>query len=126
MFVPPSIYFKDVERKLVDISVPNGIKSIDDRIDELVQFLEDDTKKVFLLHAFGGFGKSHFLKIFPRRLIDSGINREIWFIKNGIGDYDGKCTVRVPIPIKVHGKLRRTTSRREGLRRCRILSQARR
>jgi len=84
LFVPPSIYFKDVERKLADINVPGGIKSIEDRIDEVIVFIKDDKKKVFVLHAFGGFGKSYFLKQFPQKAICSGLDREIWFIRDGI------------------------------------------
>ena len=84
LFVPSSIYFKEVERKLVDVNVPGGIKSIEDRINEVVTFLSDDKKKIFVLHAFGGFGKSHFLRQFPIKAADSEIDREIWFIRDGI------------------------------------------
>jgi len=84
LFIPASIYFKEVERKLADINVPGGIKSIEDRVNEVVTFLNDAKRKIFVLHAFGGFGKSHFLKQFPRKAIDSGIDREIWFIKDGV------------------------------------------
>ena len=37
-----------------------------------------------MLHAFGGFGKSHFLRQFPKKAVDSEIGREIWFIRDGI------------------------------------------
>lgn len=84
LFVPVSIYFKEVERKLIDIDVPGGIKSVEDRIKEVIAFLKDDKKKIFVLHAFGGFGKSHFLKQFPKKAIESGVDREIWFIRDGV------------------------------------------
>lgn len=84
LFVPANIYFKDVERKLFDINVPEGIKSIEDRIGEVVAFIKDDKKKIFVLHAFGGFGKSYFLKRFPQQAISSGLDREIWFIRDGV------------------------------------------
>jgi hypothetical protein len=84
LFVPASIYFKEVERKLADINVTGGIRSIEDRTKEVIAFLNDDKKKIFILHAFGGFGKSHFLRQFPRKVVDFGIDREIWFIRDGI------------------------------------------
>lgn len=84
LFVPASIYFKEVEKKLVDIDVPGGIKSVEDRINEVIAFLNDDKKRIFVLHAFGGFGKSHFLRQFPKKAADSEIGREIWFIRDGI------------------------------------------
>lgn len=84
LFVPANIYFKDVEQKLLDINVPGGIKSIEDRIGEVIAFIKDDKKKIFVLHAFGGFGKSYFLKRFPQQAISSGLDREIWFIRDGI------------------------------------------
>lgn len=84
LFVPASIYFKEVERKLAEVDVPGGIKSVEDRINEVIAFLNDNRKRIFVLHAFGGFGKSHFLRQFPRKTIDSGVDREIWFIRDGI------------------------------------------
>lgn len=84
LFVPASIYFKDVERKLADIDVPGGIKTVGDRFNEVISFLNDAKKKIFVLHAFGGFGKSYFLKQFPKKAVDSGIDKEIWFIRDGI------------------------------------------
>lgn len=84
LFVPPSIYFKDLERKFRDINVPGGIKSIEDRIDEVIAFIKDDTKKIFALHAFGGFGKSYFLRQFPQKAMRLDLDREIWFIRDGI------------------------------------------
>ena len=84
LFVPASIYFKEVERKLTDIDVPGGIKSVEDRINEVIAFLNYDKKKIFILHAFGGFGKSYFLKQFPQKAMRLGLDREIWFIRDGI------------------------------------------
>ncbi len=84
LFVPPSIYFKDPERKSHDINVPGGIKSIEDRINEVISFIKDDTKKIFALHAFGGFGKTYFLKQFPQKAMHLGLDREIWLIRDGI------------------------------------------
>jgi len=84
LFVPASIYFKEVEKKLADIDVPGGIKSVEDRINEVIAFLNDDKKRIFVLHAFGGFGKSHFLRQFPKKATESGVDREIWFIRDGI------------------------------------------
>lgn len=84
LFVPTSVYFKEVERKLVDVNVPGGIKSVEDRINEVIPFFNDGTKSIFVLHAFGGFGKSHFLRQFPKKAAESGIGREVWFIRDGI------------------------------------------
>lgn len=84
LFVPGPTYFKEVERKLKDIIVPEGIKTIEDRIKEVITFLGDPSRKIFILHAVGGFGKSHFLREFPRRAVDGGIDREAWFIRYGV------------------------------------------
>lgn len=84
LFVPASIYFREVERRLIDVEIPGGIKSIDNRINEVITFLKDDKKKIFVLHAFGGVGKSHFLKQFPRKAVDAEISREVWFIRDSI------------------------------------------
>lgn len=83
LFLPPSIYFTEVKERLVDINVSGGIKSVEDRFDELKSFINNDTKKIFILHAFGGFGKSYFLKQFPQKVISPELDREIWFIRYG-------------------------------------------
>lgn len=87
-FVPTSTYFEEVETKLINTEA-NSVKkinTIEDRIDEIISFLKNDNLKVFVIHAPGGFGKSHFLREFPDRVRSLGINREIWFIRDGIRD----------------------------------------
>ncbi|MFH1698656.1 MAG: hypothetical protein ABH882_06340 [Candidatus Omnitrophota bacterium] len=86
LFVPASIYFKEMEQNFTDVDVPGGIKSIEDRINEVITFLNDNKKKTFVLHAFGGFGKTYFLWRFPQKAIEVGLDREIWFIRDGIRD----------------------------------------
>ncbi len=88
LFVPPSIYFKEVERGLSDIhgSILNQINAIKDRIDEIISFLKEDTRRVFVVHAPGGYGKSHLLREFPLQLSNAGNKREVWFIRDGIRD----------------------------------------
>ncbi len=87
LFVPPSIYFKD-DKGLVslDESFEKEIKSIENRIDEVIQFFKNERFKIFVIHAPGGFGKSHFLRRFPLKAMKEGVEREIWFIRDGIRD----------------------------------------
>ena len=58
LFVPVSIYFKEVERKLVDVNVPGGINSIEDRINEVIVFLNDDKKKILCFMLLEGLAKA--------------------------------------------------------------------
>ena len=87
LFVPASIYFKD-DKNLVslDESFEKEIKSIENRIDEVVQFFKNERLKIFVIHAPGGFGKSHLLRKFPLKAMKEGVDREIWFIRDGIRD----------------------------------------
>ena len=87
LFVPASIYFKD-DKNLVslDESFEREIKSIECKIDELIQFFRNERLKIFVIHAPGGFGKSHLLRKFPLKAMKEGIEREIWFIRDGIRD----------------------------------------
>ena len=88
LFVPASIYFEEerTKRRLNDFEVPEGIKSIEDRINEVIEFLHNPDRKIFVLDAFGGFGKTHFLWRFSQKVIKTGLDREIWFIRDGIRD----------------------------------------
>lgn len=88
LFVPPSVYFKEVEKGLSDIdgNILNQINAIKDRLDEIISFLKDEMKRVFVIHAPGGYGKSHLLREFPIQSSNAGINREVWFIRDGIRD----------------------------------------
>lgn len=87
LFVPASIYFKD-DKDLIDLdeSFEKEIKSIECKIDELIQFLQNERLKIFVIHAPGGFGKSHLLRKFPLKAMKEGVDREIWFIRDGIRD----------------------------------------
>ncbi|RLI02924.1 hypothetical protein DRO38_03365, partial [Candidatus Bathyarchaeota archaeon] len=85
LFVPPIIYFDErVKKYLNEIDVPGGIKSIEDRINEVISFINNPDKQIFILHALGGFGKTHFLWRFPKKVIEVGLDREIWFIRDGV------------------------------------------
>ncbi len=87
LFVPPSIYFKD-DKNLVNLdeAFEKEIKSIECKIDELIQFFRNERLKIFAIHAPGGFGKSHILRKFPLKAMNEGVDREIWFIRDGIRD----------------------------------------
>ncbi len=87
LFVPPSIYFKDDKNLIsLDESFEKEIKSIENRIDEVIQFFKNEKLKILVVHAPGGFGKSHLLRKFPIKAMNEGVNREIWFIRDGIRD----------------------------------------
>ncbi|MBW2045620.1 MAG: hypothetical protein JRI96_12175 [Deltaproteobacteria bacterium] len=85
LFVPPSIYFRDSRDKLIDKRIFE-IKTIQDRLSEFEAFLRDDIKVIFVIHAFGGHGKSHFLREIPSVVHSIEIDREVWFIKDGVRD----------------------------------------
>lgn len=85
LFIPPSVYFEEVEKGLVD-DIFVEINTITSRIKELLSFLEDENKKVFMIHAPGGYGKSRFLSELPKSIRNSAIDREVWFIRDGVRD----------------------------------------
>lgn len=84
LFVPPAIYFNDVEKSLFEGSVVDKILTIKERFDELRTFLQDENKKIFAIYAPGGYGKSHFLREIPRFIKSLKIDREVWFIRDGV------------------------------------------
>lgn len=86
LFVPSSIYFCEVEKTLQDVKMAICIKSIDDRLNEVTSFVNDNSKRIFVLHAFGGFGKTHFLKMLAGKIAELRIDREVWFIRDGVRD----------------------------------------
>lgn len=85
LFIPSSVYFEEVEKGLVDDALVE-IDTITSRTKELLAFLGNENKKVFIIHAPGGYGKSRFLSELPKSIRDSGIDREVWFIRDGVGD----------------------------------------
>lgn len=84
LFVPSTIYFKDVEKNLFEESIVEEVTTIKERFTELGAFLQDENKKIFVIHAPGGYGKSHFLREIPRFIKSLKIDREVWFIRDGV------------------------------------------
>jgi hypothetical protein len=86
LFVPSSVYFEEAGNDLLEItaSLTNQIKSIKDRISEFVAFLTDQSKKIFVIHAPGGYGKSHFLRELAQVTNATKTDREVWFIRRGV------------------------------------------
>lgn len=88
LFVPASFYFESNAKNAVGLEENiKGIKSIDDRLVELAEFLRRDEKKLFILHAPGGYGKSHFLRELPTQAASCEPDREIWFIRDGVRNF---------------------------------------
>jgi len=85
LFVPPSIYFRDIETKLFGETI-FGIQTIQSKLTEFENFLRDFSKKIFIIDAFGGHGKSHFIREIPRVIHSVEADREVWFVKDGIRD----------------------------------------
>ncbi|MCB4791682.1 MAG: hypothetical protein LHV68_07315 [Elusimicrobia bacterium] len=104
LFVPPTIYFEKVETRLANITVPQGIKSVEDRINEVIAFLNDNSNKIFVLSAFGGFGKSHFLSLFPKKVANSKIDREVWFIRDGVRNVQDAMQDEIGVRDSAHKK----------------------
>ncbi len=88
LFVPAPIYFKDAAVGLIDLEdvTVGEIKTIKDRFNELISFLKEEKRRIFVIHAPGGYGKSHFLRELPLEVKEAGIDREVWFIRDGIRD----------------------------------------
>lgn len=88
LFVPASIYFEEVEKNLIDLDGGplQDIKTIKGKFDELISFLKNEKMKIFVIHAPGGYGKSHFLRELPIKTKNASVDREIWFIRDGIRD----------------------------------------
>ena len=85
LFIPSSVYFEEVEKGLVDDAFVE-INTITSIINEFLSFLDDENRKIFIIHAPGGYGKSHFLRELPKSVCDSEIDREVWFIRDGVRD----------------------------------------
>jgi len=84
LFVPHWLYFKDVEKNLFEESIVEEVTTIKERFTELGIFLQDENKRIFVIHAPGGYGKSHFLREIPRFIKSLKIDREVWFIREGV------------------------------------------
>lgn len=89
-FVPQVNYFETIEPDVFSMrfSISEHVDAIREVKVKFKDFLEND-RKVFLLHAIGGYGKSHILKELPDILMDlndEGFDREVWFIKDIYSD----------------------------------------
>ncbi len=85
LFIPSSVYFEEVEKGLVGDAFVE-INTITSKINEFLSFLDNESKRVFIIHAPGGYGKSHFLRELPKSVSKSEIDREVWFIRYAVRD----------------------------------------
>lgn len=81
-FIPPDIYF--FKEKLVNVNTINRNKEYK----EIYKTFEEKKNNLSIIHAPGGFGKSHFLKDFVNYYYSKGAKRQVLFCKPDIGDFD--------------------------------------
>ena len=87
MLTPSNIYFGGLEKQLS--SIPAGeISSFNKYITQIKQFLLDQNERVLLIHAPGGFGKSHLLKELASISYECDPTRQLWMIKSGYHNFE--------------------------------------
>jgi len=87
LFIPSTVYYEEVEKSLIENVLPiEEIGTINSKLNEFELFLKDNRRKIFLIHAPGGYGKSHFLREISKLIFNKNIDREVWFIRDGIRD----------------------------------------
>lgn len=87
MLTPSNIYFGGLEKQLS--SIPAGeISSFNKYITQIKQFLLDRNERVLLIHAPGGFGKSHLLKELASISYECDHTRQLWMIKSGYHNFE--------------------------------------
>lgn len=85
VFVPSNIYFDNpiIEPHLTDIK-GSEIESFINYYDEFKKFVLSDKERIFIIHAPGGYGKSHFLKELAELSHQTDSNRQPWLVRLGL------------------------------------------
>ncbi len=87
LLVPASIYFNDLEKQLIDIPA-HEITAFKSYIEEFQKFIASDTVQLFVIHAPGGFGKSHFLREISTLSYECDPTRQPWILKTGYRSFE--------------------------------------
>ena len=83
-FVPANTYFgSNIEPHLTDFS-GTVIGSFAQYYKEFEKFALSDKEKIFIVHASGGYGKTHFIKELAELVHRIDSNRQPWFAKLGM------------------------------------------
>jgi hypothetical protein len=81
MFVPPQ---KFAEAQLEHIL--SNFLGREDSLESFEKFLQDSSSKIFIVHAGGGYGKTHFIIEAGKRVIQLKPDMQAWFCRPGIRD----------------------------------------
>jgi len=79
-FVPPSTYFDEIESKLLKAKLIGR----DDDLSSVQTAISGSDNRVIVIHAPGGFGKSHFLKELCQRINDHDKERFVLVVKRAL------------------------------------------
>ncbi len=80
-FVPSPLYFQEVEGSLLPGNAK--IKAFDPCLAKAKEVIVSPQLHVLLLHATGGFGKSHALRQVSELTCEAGATRQIWLVRDG-------------------------------------------
>ena len=87
MLTPSNVYFGILEKQLSDISA-GEIPSFNRYIIDTKRFILDQKDRILVIHAPGGFGKSHLLKELGFIAYECDPTRQLWMIKPGYHNFE--------------------------------------
>jgi hypothetical protein len=87
MLTPADVYFAILEKQLSDISA-SEIPSFQKYITSIREFMLNQNEQILIIHAPGGFGKSHLLKELASTAYGCDQTRQLWMIKPGYHNFE--------------------------------------
>ncbi|MDP2705513.1 MAG: hypothetical protein Q8O71_03950 [bacterium] len=87
LLVPASLYFDDLEKQLIDVPA-HEITAFKSYIEEFQKFMASDKHQLFVVHAPGGFGKSHLLREIATLAYEYDPTRQPWMLKTGYRSFE--------------------------------------
>lgn len=85
VFVPWNVYFDNVEPELTIFSA-GDIPKFKKYLEKVEQFILSSQKRLLLIHAPGGYGKSHLLREIARKAHQIDSSRQPWVVRAGFRD----------------------------------------
>lgn len=85
VFVPWNVYFDNVESDLTLFSA-ESIPKFKEYLEKVKQFLISSQKRILLIHAPGGYGKSHLLREIAQKAHQIDSSRQPWVVRAGFKD----------------------------------------
>ncbi|MDD8019995.1 MAG: hypothetical protein PHU81_02260 [Acidobacteriota bacterium] len=81
MFVPPQKFAKAQSEHIL-----SNFLGREDSLETFEKFLQDSRSKIFIVHACGGYGKTHFIIDAGKNVIKIKPDMQAWFCRPGISD----------------------------------------